>query len=375
MRDLTLGPRTTRLADVTGRIVTPDGIRPGRLRFGERIVAIEPADGADDAIVVPGFVDLHVHGGGGADTMRGEADVRRLVRFHAGHGTTALLPTTVTAPDADLLAAVEGVAAVMARPEPGGAAVLGLHLEGPFISPKRLGAQPPFARPPDLALFEALNARVPVRVATWAPEEDQGLAFLRAATAAGCRCQIGHSDASYEQVMDALAAGAAGFTHLFNAMRPFQARDPGVAGAALLAAPRAELIPDLLHVAPAAIRLALRLVPDLYAITDAMEAAGCPDGLYRLGTHEVVRAGNACRLRDGTIAGSVLTMDQALPQPRRPRPAARGSGAPHLDHRRGAYRPCRPRPAGTGRPRRHSGARRRPAAAARLHRRGGARCR
>src|SRR5689334_10523630 len=281
----TLGRRTARLLDLAGRIVTPHGIRAGRLRFAERIASVEPTDAAGaDTIIMPGFVDLHVHGGGGADTMRGEADVRRLVRFHGGHGTTALLPTTVTAPDADLLAAAEGVAAVMARPEPGGAAVLGLHLEGPFISPKRLGAQPPFARPPDLALFEALNARVPVRVTTWAPEEDASLAFLRAATAAGCRCQIGHSDASCEQVLEALAAGAAGFTHLFNAMRPFQPRDPGVAGAALLAAARAELIPDLLHVAPAAIRLALRLVPDLYAITDAMEAAGCPDGLYRLGT-------------------------------------------------------------------------------------------
>jgi N-acetylglucosamine-6-phosphate deacetylase len=303
------------LPDIVGRIVTPDGIRPGRLRFAERIQAVEPAPltaAEAEALVVPGFVDLHVHGGAGGDTMRGEADVRRLARFHAGHGTTSLLPTTVTAPDADILAAAEGVAAVMARPEPGAATVLGLHLEGPFISPKRLGAQPPFARPPDLALFEDLRARVPVRVCTFAPEEDKGFAFLRVATAAGCRCQIGHSDASFEQVLEALEAGAAGFTHLFNAMRPFQPRDPGVAGAALLAAPYAELIPDLLHVAPAAIRLALRCVPGLYAITDAMEAAGCPDGVYHLGRHEVVKQGEFARLRDGTLASSVLTMDQAF---------------------------------------------------------------
>ena len=301
------------MPDLVGRIVSPDGIRPGRLRFAERILGIEPADAAGaDAIIVPGFVDLHVHGGGGADVMRGEADVRRLARFHAGHGTTTLLPTTVTAPDEDLLAAAEGVGAVMARPGPGEADVPGMHLEGPFISPRRLGAQPPFARPPDLALFEALRARVPIRVATWAPEEDTDLAFLHAATAAGCRCQIGHSDASCEHTLAALAAGAAGFTHLFNAMRPFQSRDPGVAGAALLAAKRAEVIPDLLHVAPDAIRIALRLVPGLYAVTDAMEAAGSPDGLYRLGRHEVVKSGASCRLRDGTIASSVLTMDQAF---------------------------------------------------------------
>jgi N-acetylglucosamine-6-phosphate deacetylase len=187
-----------------------------------------------------------------------------------------------------------------------------MHFEGPFISPRRLGAQPPFARPPDHALFAEIARRAPVRVLTMAPEEDPGLAFLKVATAAGCRCQIGHSDATCEAALAALEAGAAGFTHLFNAMRPFQTRDPGVAGAALLAARRAEIIPDLFHVAPDAIRVALRCVSDLYAVTDAMEAAGRPDGAYRLGTHDVTKVGDTVRLKDGTIAGSVLTMDQTF---------------------------------------------------------------
>jgi N-acetylglucosamine-6-phosphate deacetylase len=302
------------LPDLVGRIVTPEGLRTGRLLFSGRIQAILPLPARAEAtlLIVPGFLDLHVHGGDGADTMRGEGDVRRLARFHARHGTTSLLPTTVTAPDADLLRAADGVAAVMAAPEHGEARIAGLHLEGPFISPKRLGAQPPFARPPDPGLLHDLRARVPVPVLTMAPELDPGLAFLRAAAASGCRCQIGHSDASHEAAMEALAAGAAGFTHLYNAMRPFQPRDPGVAGAALLAGAPTEIIVDLIHVAPAAIRLALRCCPRLHAITDAMEAAGCPDGEYRLGAHEVVKQGETVRLRDGTLAGSVLTMDQAF---------------------------------------------------------------
>ena len=301
------------MSDLVGRIVTPDGLRTVRLRCAGRILAVEPEAANDRApLLVPGFIDLHVHGGGGADTMRGEADVRRLAGFHARHGTTSLLPTTVTAPDDDLRHAAQGIAAVMAAPGPGEAQVMGLHLEGPFISPQRIGAQPPFARAPDLALFHELALLVPVRVLTMAPEIDPGFAFLRAATEAGCRCQIGHSDASDELTLAALAAGAAGFTHLFNAMRPFETRDPGVAGAALLAGAPAEVIADLIHVAPGAIRLALRCCPGLYAITDAVEAAGCPDGEYRLGTHTIVKQGGSVRLRDGGLAGSILTMDQAF---------------------------------------------------------------
>ena len=190
--------------------------------------------------------------------------------------------------------------------------MLGLHLEGPFISCKRLGAQPPFARPPDRDLYERLQALVPIRVLTMAPEEDEGFSFLRHATAAGTRVQIGHSDADFETAAAALEAGAAGFTHLFNAMRPLQHRDPGTAGAALAGAAWAELIPDLQHVAPGAIRVALRAIPNLYGITDAIEATDMPDGDYRLGRHTIHKVGPTARLADGTLAGSVLTMDQAL---------------------------------------------------------------
>lgn len=321
------------MPDLVGRIVTPAGVMVGRLSFRERIDALEPlapvpgdggrsrpgadvggagADSGEGPLVLPGFVDLHVHGGGGADAMRGEGDVRAMARFHARHGTTSLLPTTVTATDADLLAAARGVGAVADSPGPDEARVLGLHLEGPFINPLRLGAQPPLTRPPDLGLLARLAETVDVRVVTLAPELDPGLAFLRAAAAAGVRCQIGHSDADYEQARAALAAGAAGFTHLFNAMRPFTHRNPGTAGAALVLGAWAEIVPDMVHVAGPAVRLALCAIPNLYAVTDAIEAAGCPDGPYRLGGREVVKAGGEVRLPAGALAGSVLTMDQAF---------------------------------------------------------------
>ena len=303
------------MAELAGRILTPGGVVEGTIAFEERIGSIRPtglAEADRELWILPGFVDLHVHGGGGGDTMNGSDAVRCMARLHARHGTTALLPTTVTAPDEDLLVACAGVAEVLEAPEAGEAAVLGLHLEGPFISSKRLGAQPPFARPPDRDLYDRLQALLPIRVLTMAPEEDESFSFLRHATAAGTRIQIGHSDASFETATAALAAGAAGFTHLFNAMRPMQHRDPGTAGAALAGAFWAELIPDLQHVAPGAILAALRAIPSLYGITDAIEATEMPDGDYHLGRHAIRKVGPTARLADGTLAGSVLTMDQAL---------------------------------------------------------------
>jgi N-acetylglucosamine-6-phosphate deacetylase len=296
-----------------GQILTPDGWCPGRLAFAGTIAAVGPRPGVPgDRFVLPGFVDLHVHGGGGADAMAGEDALRTLARFHAGHGTTSLLATTVTAPAADLRRALPAIARVVGDRRPGEARVLGVHLEGPFISPDALGAQPPFAIPPDLGLVDELCALAPVRVATIAPEIDPDHALLRRLRRHGVRVQLGHSCASCEQASAALAAGAAGFTHLFNAMTGMHHRRPGMVGAALAQAAHAELILDFQHVAPAAGRAALRAIPGLYGVTDAVAAAGMPDGEYALGRHRVVKHADAVRLADGTLAGSVLTMDQAL---------------------------------------------------------------
>ncbi|HET6468593.1 MAG TPA: amidohydrolase family protein, partial [Geminicoccaceae bacterium] len=296
-----------------GLILTPAGWLRGRIRFAEQVLALEP-DGAvpPDCRILPGFIDLHVHGGGGFDCMDGAAATRGLAGFHARHGTTALLATTVTAPGADLVAAVAGIGAVAASPQAGEARVVGVHLEGPFINPGVLGAQPPFAIPPDLDLVRELLALAPMRVVTMAPEIDPDGVLLRCFVEAGVRVQLGHTAASYEQATAALRAGASGFTHLFNAMSALHHRQPGTAGAALAHAHRTEIILDLLHVAPGAVLAAARAIPEPYAVTDAAAPAGMPDGRYSLGRHTVLKQGDTVRLTDGTLASSVLTMDRAL---------------------------------------------------------------
>ena len=298
---------------IAGQVLTPEGFVGGRLHCTAAIRRFEPTgDAPPDRFVLPGFIDLHVHGGGGADCMAGADAVRRMARFHAGHGTTALLATTVTAPRPDLLAAFHGIGAAMAAADEGSARVLGVHLEGPFISPRALGAQPPFAIAPDLGLVDELAALAPIRVATMAPEIDPDGALLAHLLAQDVRAQIGHTTCSYAEAHAALVAGAAGFTHLFNAMSGLHHRRPGAVGAALAHAEWAELILDFVHVEAAAARVALRAIPNLYCITDAVAATGMPPGEYGLGQSRVFKRDDAVRLEDGTLAGSVLTMDQTL---------------------------------------------------------------
>jgi N-acetylglucosamine-6-phosphate deacetylase len=301
-------------------ILTPNGFVKGRLRHERgRIVAID-GDPVDEptarasglALALPGFVDLHVHGGGGHDTMDGGEALAKIAAKHAQHGTTALLATTVTAPPDELEAAVRSMAAACRERPRGGARVLGIHLEGPYINPAKLGAQPDFARGASLDEVLKLHAIAPVRLVTVAPELPGHIELIVALRQRGFAVQIGHTLGSYEDGVAALAAGATGFTHLFNAMSPLHHRTPGIAGAALAHAERAEIIPDLLHVHPGAIRAALRAIPRLYCVTDSTAAAGMPDGDYRLGSHTVTKCLGGVRLPDGTLAGSTLTMDEAL---------------------------------------------------------------
>jgi len=306
---------------VEGHLLTPRGWLRGTALLQRGRIASVDGDMVDEAVaradstrplLLPGFIDLHLHGGGGADTMDAGDAVHTLAALHARHGTTSLLATTMTAPLDEIEAALQALAPAIAQRRPGCARVLGVHLEGPYIHPDRLGAQPAFARPPSLAEILRLHALAPIRVITLAPETEGALALIPQLVQAGLRVQIGHSAASYEQACSALQHGASGFTHLFNAMGLFHHRTPGVAGAALAHARQAELIPDLLHVHAGAILGALRAVPGLYVVTDATAAAGMPDGDYRLGRQTVRKCEGGVRLADGTLAGSTLTMDQAL---------------------------------------------------------------
>lgn len=301
---------------LTGCILTPNGWLRGTMNFAERIadvggVAID-APGADDALILPGFIDLHVHGGGGCDVMDAHGAIDTVVRAHAQHGTTSLLATTMTAPRSDIERALADVGRVMKTRTPAGARVLGVHLEGPFINAGRLGAQPPQARVGTAEELAVLHALATIRVLTLAPEIDGHLDFIRQLRVAGIVPQIGHSNGSYEEGVAALEAGAGGFTHLFNAMSELHHRKPGMVGAALAHAEYAEIIPDLLHVHAGAIRAARRSIPKLYCVTDSTSGAGMPDGDYHLGSQKVTKCLGGVRLADGTLAGSVLTMDQAF---------------------------------------------------------------
>jgi N-acetylglucosamine-6-phosphate deacetylase len=299
-----------------GNILTPAGWVHGEIAFGQTIANIhgkrvDPATNADDYIL-PGFIDLHVHGGAGRDMMEGGDAPHVIARLHARHGTTSLLATTMTAPLEDIERALHAIGGACKERGKGEARILGVHLEGPYINSGKLGAQPPFAREASLDEVKRFDAQAPMRLITVAPEIDGHLALVRQLADAGIRVQIGHTSGSYEDGVKALEHGAAGFTHLFNAMPGLHHREPGMAGAALAHARYAEIIPDLLHVHPGAIKVALRCIPQLYCVTDSTAAAGMPDGQYMLGRQTVHKCMGGVRLADGTLAGSTLTMDQAL---------------------------------------------------------------
>lgn len=304
-----------------GQLVLPGNMVPGEVRFGPKLEAVTPdPEAVPDHYILPGFVDTHIHGGGGGDTMDGPDGIRTLARLHARHGTTTLLPTTITNPWDRVLRALAGVRAVMAGGGVEGSAdVVGAHLEGPFISPERLGAQPPNTVFPTPDLVNEVLATGVVRAVTLAPElpgaTEAALAFARA----GVRVGVGHTRADAETVTALLEAihhegGRTCATHLFNAMGGVEGRTPGPAGA-LLADPYAyqEVILDLIHVHPISFRLAQSAAPGrVILVTDAMRAAGLGDGLSELGGQLVtVRHGRAT-LENGALAGSVLTLDVAL---------------------------------------------------------------
>ncbi len=269
-----------------------------------------------NAVVLPGFVDLHVHGGGGA--CYADADgIDRAARFHRRHGTSTTLASLLTAAPDALLRSVRALAQSTRR-----GLVAGIHLEGPWLSARYCGAHDrDQLRDPDHAEIDSLLAAGDgtIRMVTLAPERPGGIDAVKRFVDAGVVVAVGHTDASYDQVRTAVDAGATVGTHLFNAMRPVHHREPGPVPA-LLEDPRVtvELIADGVHVHPALIRHVVQTAgPDRVAlVTDATAAAGCGDGVFRLGGLDVDVVAGVARVRDpsgaSVIAGSTATMDQVL---------------------------------------------------------------
>jgi N-acetylglucosamine-6-phosphate deacetylase len=300
---------------VGGRVVRPGAIVPGYVEVrGPVILDVIEEGHAGDDVIVPGFVDLHCHGGGGHTFTTGDPEAARgAAAFHLAHGTTTLLASLVSSPF-DLMR--DATAAFRSLVEDG--TLAGVHFEGPYLSGARCGAQnPAFLRDPsidELTELVKLGAGA-VRMVTVAPELEGALDAIGFLRANGVVAAIGHTDATYDQTRDGVRAGATVGTHLFNGMRPAHHREPGpVVG--LLAEPVVcELIADNIHLHPGMLAFVARAAgPDRAAlITDAMDAAGMPDGRYHLGGQEVEVAGRVARLvRNGSIAGSTLTMDAAL---------------------------------------------------------------
>src|ERR1035437_2825183 len=329
-------PRSHRLL-AGGRVVTPRGVlSPGWIRLaGNLIDAVGsgqppepgsrglPVTDLRGAWVLPGFVDMHVHGGDGTSFTEGSSDdARHAAEFHRRHGTTTMVASLVTAPLAELQARAAMLAGLA-----GQGVLAGIHLEGPFLSAARCGAQDPrHLLAPDVAAFERLRAAAAgyLRVVTIAPELPGAAELIKAATRAGVTAAIGHTDATAEVASAAVDLGATHATHLFNGMRPLHHREPGAAGALLdRAEVTCEVIADGVHLHAAIIRIAARAAGPgrLVLISDAMAAAGMPDGAYRLGSLRVNVAGGVARLAGrtpttsttsttstGAIAGSTATM-------------------------------------------------------------------
>ncbi len=303
-----------------GRVVTPDGvIDDGIVRIAKgRIADVRPAGRtrvvtATAAWILPGFIDIHVHGGGGHTFTTGEAaEARAAADFHLAHGTTTMLASLVTAPHKLLRSATESLAPLVAD-----GVLAGLHYEGPYLSAARCGAQnPAFLRDPDPHELADLIDLGGVRMVTVAPELPRALDTIELLRERGVVAAIGHTDATYEQTLAAIDAGATVGTHVCNAMRPVHHRDPGPI-VALLDSPGVvcEQVADGVHLHDGMLRHVFRTAGShrVALVTDAMAAAGMPDGRYDLGgqTVEVTR-GVARLASNGVIAGSTLTMDAAL---------------------------------------------------------------
>ncbi|MCI5547502.1 MAG: N-acetylglucosamine-6-phosphate deacetylase [Clostridiales bacterium] len=311
-------------AIVNGKIILPDSIVEGRaLLFDEKIAGLSETvpEGAEiiDAkgrYVAPGLVDIHIHGYLGEDTSDGSVEgIRKMAEGIVKNGVTAWLPTTMTVSYDDLRHAFDAVRVLMDKKNnPKGAQIMGVHAEGPFINPSKKGAQAvEYIRPAD-APFLIENSDV-IRIVTIAPEMPGALDCIREVTEkTSILVSMGHTAANYETAKAGIEAGVRHATHLFNAMTPLNHRDPGVVGASL-ADDRVstELIADTFHISPDLFGLVAKVKGDnLVLITDCTRAGGLEDGEYTLGGQPIFVKGIECRLADGTIAGSVLKLNNAI---------------------------------------------------------------
>jgi len=301
------------------------GLRVRTVEFDEKIVKIGKKSKAEEitlpkgAILLPGFIDQHIHGAGGSDGMDGTTeDIATIAKTLVKEGTTSFLVTTMTQSKEKITTAMQAVKSYREQNNEDGARVVGVHLEGPFIASSYKGAQPlEYVKLPDIATFEEYNRASgnAIKIVTLAPEVDGAMDFIRYLSANGVVASIGHTGAKFSEIEKAVEAGAKGVTHTYNAQTALHHREIGAVGSAMLLEElHCELIADTIHVSVPAMRLLVKNKPldKLTLITDAMRAKGIPDGVSELGGQTVYVKNGEARLEDGTLAGSVLRMNRAI---------------------------------------------------------------
>lgn len=273
---------------------------------------------AQNKFIVPGYIDIHVHGGGGSDVMDGEYEaIKQVATTHSRFGTTAFLPTTMTMTKDKIIKSLKSIHEARLKGT-GTAEILGIHLEGPYINPEKKGAQKEEdikkVSVEEFLEFNQASGNL-IRLVTIAPEMPGAIDFIRWLHQQGIIVSVGHSNATYKQVQEGIQAGLSHVTHIFNAMRGLHHREPGVVGAAL-SSPKliVEMIADGIHLHPIVLKMLTQIKESekLILITDAMRATGFKEGTYDLGGQEVIVTQGQAKLKNGNLAGSVLTMDKAV---------------------------------------------------------------
>tara|TARA_B110000263_G_scaffold22617_1_gene17611 strand:+ start:291 stop:1382 length:1092 start_codon:yes stop_codon:yes gene_type:complete len=301
----------TTLNKISGKIINHNESFFGEITFNENICEIKNyKEASNEKIIIPGFVDLHCHGGDGFDTMDGVESIKSMANFHLSKGTTSLLATTWTNNFENTYAALKDFDFNFKDKNNN---LIGVHLEGPFINSNKLGAQPPLSQEPSIDFVRKIQKIANVRVITIAPEIENIDSLIDYLIKENVKIQIGHSLADYQCCKNLIEKNEIGFTHLYNAMSGNDHRKPGVVTAALLHGKYAEIICDFNHVSPQLIKLASKNIPFLYAITDAISACGKQDGEYKFANIKIEKKNNKVFIKNTTtLAGSVIDMHKTF---------------------------------------------------------------
>ena len=295
---------------ISGTIVNHNSTFEGEIDFDKRIKNIRNTRKVNNQnYIIPGFVDLHCHGGNGFDTMEGANSIVNMSKYHLKHGTTSIMPTTWTNNFEKTFEALKDFNKI----KEDNLNLLGIHLEGPFINPDKLGAQPNFTQEPSLEFVKKLRDIADIKIITIAPEIQGMNNFIKELSDLKIKIQFGHSLADFNCCDNIMNKYQIGFTHLYNAMSGNKHREPGVLSAALSKGKFAEIICDKIHVSEQSIKIAKKCINGLYAITDSINASGLKDGEYTFAKNKIKKENNSVKIVDsGTLAGSIITMDKTF---------------------------------------------------------------